>query len=297
MSNAASRKRKAEQIGADDANDTNDADEGAVAIPHLPAPVWGRVLDFMPYGEVRSALLVGKHVAVEAVKYVQTLNIMKGGQMYIPATRRFTNVETVNILCLLEDTGERDEEGDAIHHISPETANRIPTFISSFAKVQIVFLGGFLFEFGEMRRVRYEPSACNGPDNHEEVFRGLGSSLFAACQTGALRRDILLVGLGWGLYDVWPCSGKSPCRRCRNCVQCLPVSHVLIASIKNRFPCLNMDDLWKILTSRPGLQSVLKSISEDVLSKVVSNKISQMDDLSTSINGELQDKFARKGKG
>ena len=58
-----------------------------------------------------------------------------------------------------------------------------------------------------------------------------------------------------------------------------------------------MDDLWKILTSRPGLPSVLKSISEDVLSKVVSNKISNIGDLGTSINRELQDKFAPERQG
>jgi hypothetical protein len=54
----------------------------------------------MPYADVRSALLVGKYIAVEAAKHVQTLNIMKEGEMYIPAARRFANAEEVNILCL-----------------------------------------------------------------------------------------------------------------------------------------------------------------------------------------------------
>ena len=88
-SNLMPRKRKAEQI-------SEDTDENADAL-HLPAPVWGHVLDFMPYGEVRSALLVGKHIAAEAVKHVQTLNIMQSSQVYIPATRRFINVEEVNM--------------------------------------------------------------------------------------------------------------------------------------------------------------------------------------------------------
>lgn len=44
---------------------------------HLPAEVWGHVLDYMSYDEVRSALLVGKVIANEAVDYVQRLNIMK----------------------------------------------------------------------------------------------------------------------------------------------------------------------------------------------------------------------------
>jgi hypothetical protein len=96
-----SRKRKAEQL-SDNSGDpaAAAAAEDVPAAAHLPAPVWGHVLDFMPYADVRSALLVGKYIAVEAAKHVQTLNIMKEGEMYIPAARRFANAEEVNILCL-----------------------------------------------------------------------------------------------------------------------------------------------------------------------------------------------------
>lgn len=63
---------------------------------HLPPPVWGHVLDYMPYQEVRSALLMCKMMANKAVKYVHTLNIMKVYQLDGPAARRFPNVEEVN---------------------------------------------------------------------------------------------------------------------------------------------------------------------------------------------------------
>ena len=273
-SDSISRKRKAEQISADDAED---ADEG---IPHLPAPVWGHVLDFMPYEEVRSTLLVGKHIALEAVKYVHTLNIMKISQMYIPATRRFINVEEVNVLCLLEDTGERGEDGDddeptAIYDISPETADRIPTFISSFAKAKSVFLGGLLLEYGEMKRVLYSKSTCNGPDNHEEVFLGLGSSLFAAYQTGALRREIDIIGLAVALYDVWSCSKEKPCQRCRTLVQNLSAYDVIFDfyCIQECF-CLTKDDFWKLIMKRPGKNVEIRCASERVLCDFVFDRLS-----------------------
>lgn len=207
----------------------------------------------MPYQEVRSALLVGRHVAVEAVPYVQTLNIMKSGQMYIPAMRRFATVEEVNILCLLEGTGETDVDGDEDCEISSESADCIPPFLSGLRKLPSAFLGGFLVEGGAMRRAAYDHILCWGPEDHGEVFRGLASSLFAACQTGALRREIHIIGLMDSLYDVWPCSsGKNPCRRCRNFVQYLPISHVLIAKAsRNQYPCMSMDDFWKVLTKRP----------------------------------------------
>ena len=121
-------------------DDAGDADEG---IPHLPAPVWGHVLDFMPYEEVRSTLLVGKHIAVEAVKYVQTLNIMKSSQMYIPAVQRFANAEEVNILCLLVGTGDMNEEaGEELYTISLDTANRTVPFLASITKINGGIVGG-----------------------------------------------------------------------------------------------------------------------------------------------------------
>ena len=68
------RKRKADEL-SDDSGDpaaVAAAAEDVSAPAHLPAPVWGHVLDFMAYADVRSALLVGKHMAVEAAKHVQT---------------------------------------------------------------------------------------------------------------------------------------------------------------------------------------------------------------------------------
>mmetsp|Transcript_30107 Transcript_30107/g.88066 ORF Transcript_30107/g.88066 Transcript_30107/m.88066 type:complete len:102 (+) Transcript_30107:666-971(+) len=43
--------------------------------PTLPAVVWGRVLDFLAYGDARQAILVNKFMANEAPKYVQDIYI------------------------------------------------------------------------------------------------------------------------------------------------------------------------------------------------------------------------------
>ena len=53
--------------------DATSVSDPSPTTPHIPPPVWGRVLDFMPYEEVRSALLVGKILANGAVKYVRAL--------------------------------------------------------------------------------------------------------------------------------------------------------------------------------------------------------------------------------
>ena len=130
------RKRKAEQISADDS-------ANADASLHLPPPVWGHVLDFMPYGEVRSALLVGKLIAVEAVKYVQTLNIMKSSQMHVPSVRRFAKAQEVNILCLLEGSNRIVDEFE-VFKISTDVMSRTLPFILSFEKLKSLFVGGRL---------------------------------------------------------------------------------------------------------------------------------------------------------
>ena len=118
-----SKKRKADDI----------SDEPVNSVPHLPAPIWGGILDFMPYSEVRTALLIGKHIAVEAVKYVTTVNVTKSSEMYIPAARRFPNVEKLKILCLLEGglDGEFCNYGTERFTILLETAHSIPSFLSA----------------------------------------------------------------------------------------------------------------------------------------------------------------------
>merc|ERR1719183_2901221 len=68
---------------------TSVSDPSFPTTPHIPPPVWGRVLDFMPYEEVRSASLVGNIIANEAVKYVRTLNFTKSCQLDGPSVRRF----------------------------------------------------------------------------------------------------------------------------------------------------------------------------------------------------------------
>ena len=272
------RKRKAEEL-SDESGDPAAKDADLPAPLHLPAPVWGHVLDFMPYAEVRSALLVGKPMAAEATKHVQTLKIMKEGEMHIPAARRFANAEEVNILCLLEGTGEMDEEDEIIEQctISEVASNRIPPFISSFPKLKRTFFGGVLLVDGKQTIMAYDSDECVGPDNHGEVFRSLVLSLFGAFETGALRRDVELPHLAGELQGVSPCADDShdldthSCQRCRNCIQYLPLEDSIYATVY-KYPkwfCLKADVIWRLLLERPGIEMGIKHVSEKVLCDVV----------------------------
>ena len=115
---------------------TSVSDPSPTTTPHIPPPVWGRVLDFMPYEEVRSALLVGKIIANEAVKYVRTLNFMKGCQLDVPSARRFASVEEVNCLSLISGWWRSTV-------LCRETTTRLVPLLTTFAKLKQIFVGGF----------------------------------------------------------------------------------------------------------------------------------------------------------
>ena len=266
-----SRKRKAEQISADD--------DG---IPHLPAPVWGHVLDFMPYQEVRSALLISKHVAVEAAKYAQTFNIMKGCEMYIPAARRFLNVTEVNILCFLEGTGTffvRDENCK----VSLDVASRIMPFLASLAKIRRGFVGGIVKQKDRdtgvigFRRTTYNPNLCFNINRNEtvDILRSLLTAYVAALKTGALR-EIELRGVGDSLFWIDSCPHRSAtCQWCRDILLHFPIHDLLEflayydaadddeEEVKDL--CLTKEEAWSIALKRLDAAQAIEEMSEPLL--------------------------------
>ena len=93
--------------------------------------VWGHVLDYMPYPEVRSALLIHicKMMANEAVKCTHALNVMQVHQVDGPAARRFPppNVEEVNCFSLISTHSSDDKE----RPICAKTAARLVPFLAT----------------------------------------------------------------------------------------------------------------------------------------------------------------------
>lgn len=264
------RKRKADELSNDAGNN----------LPHLPAPVWGRVLDFMRYEEVRSALLVGKHIAVEAVKYVKALNITRESQMYIPAARRFMNVEEVNILCLLQGNGTFGVSGGEEYTISPGVVNRTMPLLLSFSKLQRSFLGGFLknllpgFENVRLRR-DYSPVDCVGPENHEDVCLSLLNLFISASKTGALPNHLMLDGLLGCVQRIHPPNGPGrktlKCEFCRDILTYFPLRTLVRKLPINREGpfCLSKHDTWSPVLHRPGIYEEMEEASEDALWNVL----------------------------
>ena len=284
-----SKKRKADEI--------SDGQSVAVDMPaHLPPPVWGGILDFLPYAEVRSALLVSKLVANDATKYVQTLNIFKAHEMYVPATRRFTNITRINILALLVGTGEINEHGFELYSFSPDAAGRTVVFLTSFAKLEGFFLGGFLpvEGLGGIRKFHYF-SEDGGRDDStfeaEEYMRSLILSICGAFKTGLLPQTVNVEGLFEERCLQWvrPCTDMfrrdpdEPCRRdypgnpchfCRDVCKSFPLGTLLRKDVVEdmqhgsgvgNYSCLQKTEYFKLLSQRLDGREKLAEISEEFL--------------------------------
>ena len=153
----------------------------------LPAVVWGHILDFMPYEEVRSALLICKSLANDAVHHVQTINIMKSTQMNVPAARRFPSVRELNILSLVK-SADSSTNIWAIE-LCPDTVGRAAFFAASFPRVEHILVGGYNFGpnvWTGVPHVCYNPQYCIAPQNHEDMFDLLVKGFCGALKAGLL---------------------------------------------------------------------------------------------------------------
>lgn len=227
---------------------------------HLPPPVWGRVLDYMPYQEVRSALLICKAIANEAVRYVHTLNIMRDCELDIPAARRrFPNVEHVNVLSLVKENEASRTWIDRMI-FSSITARATVPFIQAFPRLSSMFVGGLMGG----SKVLYSPYYCSGK-KHILLFRSLVSSFIGAYKTRALSQEISLSGvLGPNTqYSIkGTCKedredGDSPneCKFCREACKHLPLKDCQLFETVNL--CLDNETKEGILLGRTGGKGVI----------------------------------------
>ena len=232
-------------------------------IPHIPPPVWGHVLDFMPYEEVRSALFVVKIIAIEAVKYVRTLNFMKGYQLDVPSARRFTSVEEGNCLCLV--SGQRNSTV-----LCRDTTLRLVSLLTMFPKIRRFYVGGLLTDEdvnGQLVRHPYLPSFCSSPENHTEMVKSLCYSLLGAFKARLLPQELNSKGSIISLFvSLHVCqgngnrSGDTLCETCADICSCLPMQEI----VQQPYVCNCAEEsvLFEAIAKREGARKVFRDCSE-----------------------------------
>ena len=241
---------------------------------HLPATVWGHVLDYMPYEEVRSALLVCKAIAHDAVKYVHTLNITGSCQMDIPSARKFPNVEDVNCLCLLQS--KVDSAGMAYHEItlSEEVASKMLPFLGAFPRLENVDVGSYYYNdhWEAIIRTYYEPDRCVSPKNHVEIMRSLVVGVLGAYKTRMFAKPLARIdGIADAVMFVRPCwedDLDAPCLFCRDVCKYFPADD-LLPSFINGNVCLNYEEFYTLMAQRFSASDTFKEISANKLADIV----------------------------
>ena len=269
----AGRKRKSDSLPDRDGKGNGNASRRKkqdISSPnaHLPAPIWGHMLDYLPYEEVRSALLVGKLFANEVVKYVQTLNIFNGSELYVPAARRFPNVTEANILCLL--TSMRDgESSDAMYDLNVKSMWKVVPFLSSLSKVERIFMGGWHPDL-DIGKVTYYPdfAECTAPENHIALFSAFVDSFLGAMESGLMRSPPSLTYLegllNWSKPICQSDDGviedldvNNVCHRCRLFYKYLPLN----GDLPSGETCLSGMETYRILLKRQGGREFLANDS------------------------------------
>mmetsp|Transcript_26551 Transcript_26551/g.76673 ORF Transcript_26551/g.76673 Transcript_26551/m.76673 type:complete len:295 (+) Transcript_26551:150-1034(+) len=261
---AASKKLKADNLTGGDGDDssgkqsklrteTSASEDGTLPL-HLPPPIWGHVLDYLPYKEVRSALLISKSMSCDVVKYVQTIGILNGTEMDIPSSRRFPNVSDVNILCVVSFKGTT-EEGMTLIKLHPDVLWKVVPFLSSFSKLRHVYVGGrvesSLLPMSQHRGAKFHynfgPMECDEPQDNASIYGHFLDSFLGAIKTRLLPQNLEEArGLVESNFRFRKCGPKedpdSPCSRCRDILNYFPVDGVIKSSIITGNFCLSTMD-------------------------------------------------------
>ena len=245
---------------------------------HLPAPVWGHVLDYMPYEEVRSALLICKMVATDAVKYVHTLNVTRACQMDIPSARKFPNVEDLNCLCLISKAV--NPAGIASHKItlSEEVASKMLPFLGAFPRLDNVDVGSTYYKssFGGIVREYYYHDHCVAPKNHAEIMRSLIVGVLGAYKTRMFAKpSTRIYGIFHAFMHVRPCledDVDAPCSFCRDVCKYFPAEDLLPGYIDGNV-CLNYEEFYKLMAQRFSRSEIFKEYAVDKLADIVCDMI------------------------
>lgn len=240
----------------------------------FPAEVWGHILDFMFYEEVRSALLICKLVANDAVKHVQTITIMKSSQLDVLAARRFPNVRELNIYSLLQNSRSQQDS----QSLCADTAKGGVLFAISFPNLTKICLG----DLRQNQNDGYWYTGIyrgntGGPSNHRLLFRGLIEMFCAAFKSRSLCSIVATRGIidahdvvrscKYGLSDEELCCCRDVCTFFPILEVCdLDTVHKGEDTIYNGV-CLSSAELLRLVSARSEWKDCVKGASIAMLLK------------------------------
>ena len=222
--------------------------------PELPGAAWGNVLNFLPYHHVRTALLVCRSIAFDAPNFVTHIQVHNASELNVPAARRFPNATHLAFQCVVSTT-DVSLNADAIGRVVP--------FMTAFPNLRYCSLTG---KYG----IPYASALCQGPKNHNALYRNMLDALCGAFETEAVSRSLFLHGF-LPFYTTYSCTPPREdtsrnCNLCRRIVQSYPLSAIIIVpgSRRNTKPersqqfCIPQDDYLLMIRKRAWTRECFK---------------------------------------
>ena len=154
----------------------------------LSSDIWALVMDFLPYESVLQTAAVSKSMLHEVMPLITMLHINKSSQLYAGSiAARYRDVRDIYIYSLVQhvplDRAVRD--GVHISRVDEDTAERAVPFLSSFPKLERVFLGGQNVN-REYNVEGYMPTNDTN-DEEKNIIKNLINSFSAGFRSGACK--------------------------------------------------------------------------------------------------------------
>ena len=240
--------------------------------PHLPSDVMAHVLDFLPFSDVRSAMLTGKHIAVHAAGQIETLNIMEARELNVRVTGTYRNVKEVNIGCILENR-TLARTGTPLKFLNLEVSSdavvRIVPFLSCFRKLErtCIYTGNYYASRLSMSSKQYY-SRCTRSysvrEKHQENNTMMQSLVLSFCggfDSGSLPQNLKIRGIVEKNNTTYKCNinrkkQKMNCKVCRSLFKSFPLNIIKRLNcptdyIEDRHMyCVSLEDRLNILKKR-----------------------------------------------
>lgn len=193
----------------------------------LPAPVWGHVMDYLPYTDVLKCLLVNKLLSFEAPIYVDEINIYKSSELdilpLVTSRRRFENVTEVKIYCLMTVSQVKGDGEMESCQFCVSAVDKIVPFLETFPYLIFCWIGGHNpHDIGEGRLYLHDEELCDGPPDHGRHFRRLIEHFCDAFERESLPRSLVLYGI-LGRFNVSGGPARCVTHRNQSCAFCLRV--------------------------------------------------------------------------
>ena len=151
----------------------------------LSSDIWALVIDFLPYESVLQTAAVSKSMLHEVMPLVTMLHINKSSQLYAGSiASRYNNVRDISIYSLIDYHPRTDREDlwEDPSDIDEDTATRAIPFLSSFKKLERVFLGG---QNVNNDNVEGFMPTDETEDEEKEIMKNLINSFSAGFRSGA----------------------------------------------------------------------------------------------------------------